>query len=1498
MKYLQPKLTMKHLPFAAILALLISFIPVNAMTLFEDGFESGPLVSPWLVSSTNQGRVTVSTTNVPATGLANVVLDDSVSDATFSAAELTRVIDLSGMKDVVLTFSAKSLGNEPHVPPTGNFVGIRNFDGVSISVDGGVSWRSVQSLATVSASWTNYTIPLDSSVTALGGTFGPDFKIRFSQYDNSSVPLDGLAIDDVKITGNLDQIAIIDMPFSVTEGTGPHTGFVFLALPPVSPLSIAISTSASGLSGIPTEIIIPAGQTSASFQFFATDDTLRNLTRTITVTPTATGVTTFGTSVIIVDDETAPVLTLAVPAQLTEGAFPVPNNSTLSLSEPASAPLVISLVTSQTGELNIPVSIFIPAGQTQVNFTTTATNDSRIDGNVTVTVTATAPNFVPATAQVLVVDNENLNLSMTLPSTLIEGETGSGTVSISGVLNNPLTVGLAASNGAAAPLTGTVTIPAGATQVSFSVVATDNPFRDGSRSVNFTATSSGFITAIASLTIRDNEVASYRFSGVPDIVNLANPVPTAVVAADVEGNLIPNFSGSVNLSLVLPNGSSQPISPASVLVSGATGWTGNLTLPIVSQTPLKLRASDANGNSGNSGVFDIMRTIPLTTSGMVWDSLRGRIYASVPTGADPNFGNRVVSIDPTTLQIVGSLAVNQDPGQIVITSGGEAIYVALRGNGTITKVRLSDFTVEQNFAIGTGSFGTQFAEDMSAVAGQPNLLVVSRFRKNVSPRHDGVVVFDNGVARSVTTQSHTGSNVIEPSTDPSIFFGYNTETTEFGLRRLQLGSTGMTEIEVKQGLISGFSTDIRSCANRVFSNSGSVVDGALLRGLGTFPASGLVCPDEASSRTYFLEATSQFASDFGKVGAYDLNSFSLIRRLTLPAAVSSPKDFIRWGNNGLAFRTANTVVLIGSNRLVPTDPPADLVASVQATPNPASVGQPLTYTVKVTNVGPNTARNVVVSTTLSTNQALISAVSTDGNPTISGLLVSLPISELASGAMATLNIVTAPQSAGSLTCLASANSDALDSNFSNNLSFKLVSVGFQTAQNAVNELRLTANNLIYDPTRNLLWASIPNTVDAPLGKSIVSIDPLTGLISDPIPLNANPFPNSMALSTNGRYLYVGLTDVPEVHRIDLSLAGYRSLRIPLGPSQWGSDNYAQDIEPLDGDGTSFLMAGANDHSAAVYDGSVRRTTRTGIYSVDRIERTESPNIFIGYNNHTSGYDLTRLSVTASGVAEILNKDDVINGYSLDLHGVGNRVLSSSGLLVDSTSLTLRANLGTTGRPTLDLPNGRAYLVNGNALRAFDLETGNATGSLPLPTTSTGDWAKKSIRWGLDGFAVLGNKDDFTFGSTNSIFIVRWSSVIPPGADSDMDGIVDSWEATNFNTLTNDVFADSDNDGTPNAFEYFLATSPLKANGSMINSSIVSQGQNKFIRLVFPRRAGLTGSHHGYEVTHDLSTWSPVLSPLENVLSTQTVDGVNVETVEALIPAPQSDCGFVRMRWRN
>jgi len=862
-------------------------------------------------------------------------------------------------------------------------------------------------------------------------------------------------------------------------------------------------------------------------------------------------------------------------------------------------------------------------------------------------------------------------------------------------------------------------------------------------------------------------LAGYRFNITTDIVNLSGPI--TISAVDAQGNIINGFTGDVNLSLTeLEGGRRGRVFPATVTLSGS-GWTGNITLPPGVRLPVQLRATDSGGHTGESIPFDVMRTIPLKTADIVWDAIRGRIYASVPATGGA-YANQVVAIDPNSLQIVGSVAVNQDPRKLALTKGGEALYVALDANGTIAKISPDSMVITSTFPVGADGYGPLYAEDMCVVAGQPDLLVVSRYSK-VYAGNPTVAAYENGIMRP-----HLASvtNRIEPSADPEIYFGFQTWSSGFSFRRLRLDGNGMNLVSENVNLISGFQTEIRSDGDTVFTNTGVEVDGARMTRSGTFPllTATVVCPDLAANRVYFIDLRSSNDTALDRIKAFEPTTFSLSRQLTLPVPIW-PKSFVRWGTNGLAIgrADADSILLISSNRLVPNDPPADLAVTLEAAPDPAWAAQPLDYSVSVVNRGPNIARDILLRTTLSDSQSVQSIHATTGTVATDTSGINLRVESLAVGESATLFIRTWPSSAGMLFCKATASSSATDPDFTNNVGTKTVNAGFRSrVSDTVNVVRLSANNLIYDPTRNLLWATIKNLSTGSTNtfpdNSLVAINPTNGLTSIPIPINDLTVERSIAISPDGRYLYVGLCTPSELLRVDLNSVPYTTTRIHLGTNPSGEAIYAQDIEVLDGDGTSFLMTGAFDHAAVVFDDSSPRPIRTAQYSVSRIEKTATPNLFVGYNNYTfptATFALTKLSVTPSGVSIIQSNSSLINSYAAELRGSGNLVLSSSGTLVDSSAFTVRANLGISGMPCLDFENGRAYLLNGSTLYAFDTTTGSPTGNLFLPGYFS-DWGPSCVRWGVDGLAIAGND--------GKLYIARWSAAIPGGGmprSSDLHG---------------------------------------------------------------------------------------------------------------------------------
>jgi uncharacterized repeat protein (TIGR01451 family) len=128
--------------------------------------------------------------------------------------------------------------------------------------------------------------------------------------------------------------------------------------------------------------------------------------------------------------------------------------------------------------------------------------------------------------------------------------------------------------------------------------------------------------------------------------------------------------------------------------------------------------------------------------------------------------------------------------------------------------------------------------------------------------------------------------------------------------------------------------------------------------------------------------------------------------------------------------TANNSASASSN----VTPAADVGVTIAGSAASVSAGQNLTYTITVTNNGPDTASNVMLTNTFPTNATFVSSNATQGTaPTPGSGAVSL--GSLAAGAMATVTIVVTPNAGAvpSITDSASISSSTpTDPNTKNN----------------------------------------------------------------------------------------------------------------------------------------------------------------------------------------------------------------------------------------------------------------------------------------------------------------------------------------------------------------------------------------------------------------------------------------------------------------------------------
>ncbi|MBP2284371.1 hypothetical protein H4V97_002689 [Flavobacterium sp. CG_23.5] len=303
-----------------------------------------------------------------------------------------------------------------------------------------------------------------------------------------------------------------------------------------------------------------------------------------------------------------------------------------------------------------------------------------------------------------------------------------------------------------------------------------------------------------------------------------------------------------------------------------------------------------------------VNTLNLTTNDLVYDSFTNKIYASIPSSNGSN-GNSIGIINPTNNTLVNTVFIGSEPTVLAISDNGQYIYSGFSGSSTVRRFDVANQTAGLQFSLGSDpSTGSFYVEDIEVMPGQSTTIAISRKNNGFSPRHEGVVIYDNNVMRPTTTPDHTGSNRIE-FTSPNALIGYNNETTEFGIRRLSVNNSGVTNVSVAQNVLSNFYLDFIYKDNYLYSFDGKVVDITTAPFvIGKFTnTTGPVVYDTYYNRVCF--ASYDFSGNI-TFKRFNPNTFLLFDSLPISQAFGSVKNIITCGNGCYAFNTTDNKVII------------------------------------------------------------------------------------------------------------------------------------------------------------------------------------------------------------------------------------------------------------------------------------------------------------------------------------------------------------------------------------------------------------------------------------------------------------------------------------------------------------------------------------------------------------------------------------------------------------
>ena len=368
----------------------------------------------------------------------------------------------------------------------------------------------------------------DESVTLALGTM-PDVWARSGDTDETTI---SIADDDdpevtVEFGASTYTVAESDDPNTTPAEEHKVTVTVTLSADPERTVVIPITKTNQGgatdadYSGVPASVTFASGETSKTFTFTATSDTVDDDDESVllafgTLPARVTAGTTAATTVSITDDDDPEVTVSFGASTYTVAESDDPNTSpaeehkvtvTLTLSADPERTVIIPITTTNQGGASsadysgVPASVSFDSGETSKTFTFTATSDTVDD------------------------DDESVLLTFgTLPARVSAGTTAATTISITDDDDPEVTVSFAASTYTVAESDDPNTTPAEEHKVTVTVTLNADPERTVVIPITKTnqggASDADYSGVPASATFASGETSkTFTFTATPDTVD-------------------------------------------------------------------------------------------------------------------------------------------------------------------------------------------------------------------------------------------------------------------------------------------------------------------------------------------------------------------------------------------------------------------------------------------------------------------------------------------------------------------------------------------------------------------------------------------------------------------------------------------------------------------------------------------------------------------------------------------------------------------------------------------------------------------------------------------------------------------------------------------------------------------------------------------------------------------------------------------------------------------
>jgi uncharacterized repeat protein (TIGR01451 family) len=200
-------------------------------------------------------------------------------------------------------------------------------------------------------------------------------------------------------------------------------------------------------------------------------------------------------------------------------------------------------------------------------------------------------------------------------------------------------------------------------------------------------------------------------------------------------------------------------------------------------------------------------------------------------------------------------------------------------------------------------------------------------------------------------------------------------------------------------------------------------------------ASSVVLTDPLPAEVDFVGATTTQGSFVESGGFVTFNLGSLLAGASATCTITVTANTAGTVINTASVEASEVDTNLGNNSATAVNtvgPVAELQVFQSDSPDPVVTGNNVTYTVGVTNNGPDAASSLSLIDTLPAGAAFISAVASTGNCSQSGGIVTCTLGDLDAAEFTTVTVVVTPAACGTSTNTVTASATEADSNPFNN----------------------------------------------------------------------------------------------------------------------------------------------------------------------------------------------------------------------------------------------------------------------------------------------------------------------------------------------------------------------------------------------------------------------------------------------------------------------------------